>query len=152
MNRRGRRVAGPIDPRGDARGQSLVEFSLSLLVFLGILLVIFDVGRGIYMSNGVAEAAREIARTTSVHRGSTLGTSAQTIDSVATQQGLIPGLGTPTYTCVDISGATVTGTCAPGDFVKVSIAATWQPITGQVLLLGIVGPLTARSVSVVQVP
>ncbi len=71
---------------------------------------------------------------------------------MATQQGLIPGLGAPTYTCVDIAGATISGTCAPGDFVKVSIAATWQPIAGQILTFGIVGPLTARSTSVVQIP
>jgi len=146
------RADGRLAARGREDGQSIVEFSISLLVFLAMLLVIFDVGRGIYMSNGVAEAAREIARTTSVHRGATLGASAETAETVATQQGLIPGLGTPTYTCVDIAGATVSGTCAAGDYVKVSVAASWQPIAGQILLFGIVGPLTARSASVVQIP
>ncbi len=54
-------------------GQGLVEFAIVIPVFLVILMGVVDLGRGIYMYNGVAEAAREIARVTSVHPGSTLG-------------------------------------------------------------------------------
>ena len=52
-----------------SRGQSLVEFSLVVVPFVFIMMGIFDLGRGIYMMNGTAEAAREIARVTSVHSG-----------------------------------------------------------------------------------
>jgi Flp pilus assembly protein TadG len=54
------------------RGQALVEFSLILIPFLFLLMGVVDLGRGIATYNGVAEAAREIARTTSLHRGSPL--------------------------------------------------------------------------------
>ena len=39
-------------------GQALVEFSLALIPFLFMLMGVVDLGRGIYTSNGVAQAAR----------------------------------------------------------------------------------------------
>ena len=48
-------------------GQALVEFSLAIIVFLVILMGVFDLGRGIFVYNGVSQAAREIARATAVH-------------------------------------------------------------------------------------
>src|SRR3954452_2417577 len=81
------------------RGQALVEFSLVLIPFLLILMGIIDLGRGIYTSNGVAQAARELGRATSVHTCDTtkptctLGTSPETAAVRATQNGLVPGLG-----------------------------------------------------------
>jgi Flp pilus assembly protein TadG len=45
----------------------MVELALSLLVLLGLLLGILDLGRAIYMYNGVEQAEREIARVASVH-------------------------------------------------------------------------------------
>ena len=62
--------------RGRDRGQSLVEFSLVLIPFLLILMGIIDLGRGIYTYNGVAQAARELARVTSVHTCDTTRPSA----------------------------------------------------------------------------
>ena len=64
---------------------------------------------------------------------------------VATQSGLVPGLTVTSYTCVDLAGATVTGTCRPGDWVQVSVARptsspsfpSWPPS----------GPITLTSVS-----
>ena len=43
-------------PRLARRGQALVEFSLAIPVFLVMILGVFDLGRGIYMYNGLAEA------------------------------------------------------------------------------------------------
>jgi len=72
--------------RHEHRGQALVEFSLALIVFLVLLMGILDLGRGIYMFNGVSQAAREIARVTSVYPGgATLGTSTQTTTVVNTR-------------------------------------------------------------------
>ena len=80
-----------------SRGQSLVEFSLVVVPFVFIMMGIFDLGRGIYMMNGTAEAAREIARVTSVHSGCPLnavscdlGSSTETANVVATQRRLVP--------------------------------------------------------------
>lgn len=135
--------------RRHERGQSLVEFSLALIVFLMLLMGVFDFGRGIYMYNGVAQAARELARVTSVHPSGTLGGSAQTAAVLATQRALIPGLGTPTYTCVDIAGSVVTGTCLPDEgFVEVRIIAPYTPITP---LLGLVGTFDMQSTSTVAI-
>ena len=85
-------------------GQALVEFSLAIVIFLVLLMAIVDLGRGIYMFNGVSQAAREIARVASVHPGTTFGGPELTA-VVQTQKKLIPNLGNPTYSCVDIDGA-----------------------------------------------
>ncbi|HXG39460.1 MAG TPA: TadE family protein, partial [Candidatus Limnocylindrales bacterium] len=80
-------------------GQALVEFTVALVPFLLLLLAIVDVGRGIYVYNGVSQAAREIARVTIVHPYAAgcsvdceLGTSAEAEGVIATQRGLVPGL------------------------------------------------------------
>jgi Flp pilus assembly protein TadG len=132
-----------------ASGQALVEFSLAFLVFVTMLMGLVDLARGVYAFNGVSQAAREIARATSVHPGTTLGDSSQTAAVLATQRGLVPGLGTPTFACVDIDGSSVAGDCVPGDSVKVTISATYQPITPVVSFLGTV---TLQSSSSIEIP
>jgi len=135
--------------RSADRGQALVEFSLVLIVFLVLIMAVVDLGRGIYMYNGVSEAAREIARVTSVHPGSALGNSSQTAAVVATQQGLIPNLGTPTFSCVDIDNSLVSGPCKAGMRVKVTIAAPYHAVTP---LLGLAGTFNLSSASSIQIP
>jgi Flp pilus assembly protein TadG len=141
------------------RGQALVEFSLALIPFLLILMGIIDLGRGIYMSSGVTEAAREIARTTAVHpcAGSgtcTLGNSAETLATINTQKKLVPGLALPassiTFSCTDISDATVaTSTCTGGSFVKVTVSVPYSALTP---ILSMVAPTTLTSTAHVEVP
>lgn len=131
--------------RSERRGQALVEFSLTVLIFLVMLMGIFDLGRAIYMYNGVAEAAREIARVTSVHPGSTLGNSAETTAVVNTQKGLIPNLGNPTFACKDIDNSAVSGECLkPDHAVKVTISAVYTPVTP---ILSFIGNITLQSSS-----
>ncbi len=136
--------------RGDTRegGQALVEFSLSLIIFLVLIMAIFDLGRGIYMMNGVSEAAREVARVTSVYPGSTLGNSTQTTKVVNTQKGLIPNLKSPTFACVEIDDSAVAGTCRAGMRVKVTMVAPYTPVTP---ILGLVGTWNMSSTSSVQI-
>jgi Flp pilus assembly protein TadG len=118
-------------------GQALVEFSLTVGIFLIMLMGIFDLGRAIYMYNGVAEAAREIARVTSVHPGTTLGDSTETAAVVTTQKGLIPNLGNPTFACRNIDNTAYTGTCtAPDHSVRVTISAVYTPATPVLSFLG----------------
>jgi len=131
-----------------SRGQSLVEFSLVLIPFVFILMGIFDLGRGIYQMNGAAEAAREIARVTSVHSGCPLnstscdlGSSSQTAAVVATQQSLIPALSIDTstdITCVDISDTVKPDPdCEWGvDYVRVRVRSSFTPITPIVSMFG----------------
>ncbi len=131
-------------------GQSLVEFALAVTIFLVLLMSVVDLGRGIYLYNGVSEAAREIARVTSVHPGTTIGTSAQTASVVATQQSLVPGLSSPAIQCVDITGTPVTGNCIPGDWVEVTVTAPYAPVT-PLLSIGGFGRFTMQSMSTVQI-
>lgn len=129
-------------------GQALVEFSLAIIVFLVLLMGIFDLGRGIYMYNGVSQAAREIARVTSVHPGSTLGSSSETQAVIDTQQGLIPNLQDPTFECVDIDDSAVSGACLGGMRVKVTIVAPYSPVTPLLSLAGTWDMSSTSSVSI----
>ena len=134
-----------------SRGQAFVEFSLAIIIFLGMLMGIFDLGRAVFMYNGVSEAARHIARRTSVYPysgiGGTnfLGSSVETRDVIATQQGLVPGMqslseGAPDFECVDIAGNRSTNnTCGSGDtqdYVRVTVKAVYSPVTPLVGVLG----------------
>ena len=132
-------------PRRSDRGQAVAEFALTIGIFVFLLIGALDLGRGVYIFNGVAEAAREIARTTSIFPGgATLGSSGETATIVATQRGLVPGLGSPTYSCIDIAGATQTGTCTNGKWVRVTVSAPYHPATP---LLAIFGEMTFTSSS-----
>ena len=143
-------------------GQALVEFSLALIPFVFILLGIFDLGRGIYMNNGVSQAAREIARTTAVHpcntSSCTLGNSPETLAVIATQKGLIPGLGSPsssvTFACTTVSDVVVTGnqTCAGGHedlYIRVTVTVPFSVLTP---VLSMVAPSTLQATAHIQVP
>jgi Flp pilus assembly protein TadG len=139
---RASRVLGRL---GEA-GQSLVEFSLVLIPFMLLLMGVFDLGRGIYMYNGAAQAAREIARSASVDiwKGATVGNSSETQAVKATQKALVPGLKDSgiQISCVDVLDAPKT--CQPGTYVRVRISIPYTPVTP---LLGLVGPFNLVAVS-----
>jgi hypothetical protein len=136
------------------RGQALVEFSLTIVIFLVLLMAIVDLGRGIYMFNGVAQAAREVARVTSVHPGTGFGNSAETAAVVGTQKKLIPNLGNPTFACVDIDDSAVAlvgGKCPAslGYRVKVTFVAPYKPVTP---VMGLIGTWNMSSTSSTEIP
>jgi Flp pilus assembly protein TadG len=138
------------------RGQGLVEFSLTIIVFLVILMGVVDFGMAIYKFNGVSQAAREIARVTSVHPCAAPGAltcspggSSQTQAVINVQKNLVPGLATPTFTCIDHTGAAKTGACDfSQDSVQVEIEAPYKPITP---LLGLTGTWTMKGSSSAQI-
>jgi Flp pilus assembly protein TadG len=132
-------------PRSEA-GQALVEFSLAIILFVILLLAVFDFGRGIYMFNGVSEAAREIARATSVAPETVPQSSAAFQSALAVQRSIIPGISAVAPTCVDIAGSTTS--CDSGAYVKVTVTATYTPVS----LLGLTGPIVLTSSSSVQIP
>ena len=147
------------DPRRKARGQTLVEFSLVLIPFLYMMMGVLDLGRGIYTNNGLAQAAREIARTASVHQCSGPCTSsnwsAEIGATIATQKKLVPGITDTSIAigCVDITDTAQTidagGICPPGDFIKVTVGATFRLVTP---LLPVPNPMSLSSSAHIQVP
>jgi Flp pilus assembly protein TadG len=143
-------------PKARERGQGLVEFSLTIIVFLVILMGVVDFGMAIYKFNGVSQAAREIARVTSVHPCATPGAltcspggSSQTQAVINVQKNLVPGLTNPTFTCIDQAGATKPAACDfSKDSVQVEITAPYRPITP---LLGLTGTWTMKGSSSAQI-
>jgi Flp pilus assembly protein TadG len=136
--------------RDRRRGQALVEFSLAIVVFLVMLMGVFDFGAGIYQYNGLSQAAREIARRTSVHPNGVggFGQSTETQTAINTQRGLIPRMATPTIECVDVDGSSAGASCTSGEFVRVTVSAPYTPVS----LLGLAGTFDLSSTSSVQVP
>jgi Flp pilus assembly protein TadG len=131
--------------RRDQRGQALIEFTFAILVFMMAFIGLLDLAQGVFAFNGVSQAAREIARETSVHPGTgSLGASAESIAMVSNQRGLVPRLQTPVYQCVDIAGASVADACQAGDWVRVTATTVFQPALP---LLAMLGPFTLTSTS-----
>lgn len=136
------------------RGQALVEFALTVIIFLMLVMGVLDVGRGIFMYNGVSQAAREIARVTSVHPGTGLGTagwapSTEAQAVIDAQADLFLDLTLEDPTCVDIDGTAV-GACLPGTWVKITVRAPYTPVTPP--LVPLVGTHELSSTSSVQIP
>jgi hypothetical protein len=144
------------------RGQALVEFSIAVIPFLLLLMGVLDLGRGIYAMNATSEAAREIARVTSVHRCSNtpcsdLGTSSESQDTIATQRGLIPGLVFDSSTDIDCVDATDTvvadSACKPSSatdlYIRVHVRSTFTPVTP---LVAVFGTHTFESWSRIELP
>lgn len=125
--------------RQRSRGQGLIEFALGITVFLTLFIGLVDLARAAFLFNGVSDAAREIARVTSVHPGASLGTSAESTAAAAYERGLVPGLTVTSYSCIDLSGAAVTGTCRPGSWVRVSVRTSFSAILP---ILSAFGPFT----------
>jgi hypothetical protein len=118
-------------------GQALVEFAVGITVFLMLFIGMVDLARGVFMFNGVSQAAREIARETSVHPGDgAIGTSPESIAMYETQAGLVPGLQAPTYQCFDIAGVLQLDGCKPGDWVRVTSTTTFRPSLPLLTMLG----------------
>ncbi|MBD0324114.1 MAG: pilus assembly protein [Aldersonia sp.] len=126
-----------------------------LVPFLLLLLGLADMGRGVYTYNAVAQAAREIARVSSVHPYDLCcvpGTSAEAVQVKTTQKQLVPGLTDSgiLVECVDLSDVPITSRgCRGGDFIRVTVTAPFSPVTP---LLGQLGPFSLRSISHLQLP
>ena len=130
--------------RSRSRGQGLVEFALGIVIFMTVLIALVDLARAAFLFNGVSDAAREIARVTSVHPGASLGDSSETSAAVSHERVLVPGLSVTGYACIDIAGATVADGCQPGDWVKVSVRTSFTPILP---VLNAFGPITFNTAS-----
>jgi Flp pilus assembly protein TadG len=127
----------------DRRGQAVAEFALVLIPFLLLLFGVFDLGRGVYQFNTVAQAAREIARVTIVHPYTTcctLGSSSQAQAVIQIQKDLVPGLTDSgiSISCVDLADVAVAAaSCRPGDYVEVTVQVAWTPASPLLTVLGV---------------
>ena len=137
---------------GEPRGQALVEFAISITVFLMLLMAVFDFGRAIYTNNGLSEAAREVARTASVYQGDDSGWSAEAQATINTQKALVPGLTVPLWKCVSSTETTdsagTAGKCPSNTYIVVTARSSYTPIS----LLGFLGTINLEAKSRVQVP
>ena len=106
--------------RGDHRkGQAMVEFSLVFIVFLMLMLGIFELGRAVWIYTTVAHAARQGARYGMVHGNNGSPDNAALISHVAGQAIGIGGSVTVTPTW---EGAGLVGT-----FVRVQVDYPYVP-------------------------
>jgi hypothetical protein len=106
---------------------------------------LFDLARAAFLFNGVSDAARELARVTSIHPGTgALGSSTETAATLGTERALVPGLAVDSYACLDIAGTAVSGSCKPGSWVRVSVSTSFNPILP---LLSMFGPITFTTAS-----
>lgn len=110
-----------------------------------LLIALIDLARMAFLFNGVSDAAREIARVTSVHPGTSgLGSSDETTAAVTHERALVPGLTVTSYSCIDIAGSSVAVPCQSGDWVKVSVRTSFSPILP---VLAAFGPITFNTAS-----
>jgi len=135
-----------------SRGQALVEFALVFPIAVLVLLAVFDVGRAVFIYNGLTNAAREGARLAAVNQDEGLIEDRVT---TVTFGGAITNLGDPNFVRFHREGpnlATPTSNpvCPAGDIAVGCVAivnaeSDWTaitPVIGQ-----IIGPITftARS-------
>ena len=122
------------------RGQTLVEFALGITIFLSVFIGLFDLARAAFLFNGLSDAARELARVTSVHPGNpSLGSSTETTSRVSAERSLMPGFTVISYSCLDLDGTVITTECNPGYWVRVSVQSSFSPILP---MLAPFGPFT----------
>ncbi len=112
--------------RGE-QGQSLVEFSLSAIVFFVMVLGLIDVGRAVWNYNTLAQATREGTRYAIVH-GSLSADPAMTAD----QQDVIDQVeqfsGGLDLNQLNVTATWPDGSNEPGDRVTVESSYTYNPI------------------------
>jgi hypothetical protein len=121
--------------RGDRhagnRGQALVEFALTIPIFLFLIIALFDMGRAVFAYNTLTNAAREGARTAIVNQDKA------TIVQRAKQQTAIVELDDPSVSVgfFQMKPDGTADTSDPCDLVAVgclavvSFEATYRPIT-----------------------
>ena len=139
-------MTSPFGRRSDrrSRGQTLVEFSLVIGIFLVLILALFDFGRAVYGTSSLGNAARMGARTAIVNQS--VGAIRQRAADQAVALGLDPSavacsVGTPTSpptptgdsgVCVEFRTGDLSTTCSTprlGCVAVVTTKWTYIPIT-----------------------
>jgi Flp pilus assembly protein TadG len=117
------------------RGQSLVEFALTLPILLILLLGILDFGRAVAAYNSVSNAARSAARVAIVNQDvDAIEEAAEAESAFGPVTVVYDGNADPTQTCPDL-----------GCIVEVEVSYTYEPATP--VFGAIVGAITVTSAS-----
>ncbi len=122
------RIARGIRKTRSEVGQTLVEFTLVLPIFLILLFAIVDLGRAFYAWNQVSNAAREGARTGAV-QGDTATINSAVTSAMGGLTSTSPTL-TRTYTNVQ---------AAKGNTITVSLAYQFTYVTPLSAVLQLIG-------------
>lgn len=111
--------------RDRGRGQSLVEFALVFPLMMLLVFALLDIGRLVFASNSLSEAAREGARW-----GSVQARSANDIAGIeAYAVARVSGAGGATATATCIRPGVVVYQCAQNDTLEVRVQLQVQMIT-----------------------
>jgi Flp pilus assembly protein TadG len=138
-----------------SRGQTLAEFALTLPVFLLIVLALFDLGRAVFIYNGLTNAAREGARLAIVNQdknmvalraqdmafGTTITTTPSNLVNFFQAQPNSDNI-TANAPCDNSDG---THKIAVGCVAVVKADTTWRPITP--IIGNLVGTITFQAQS-----
>jgi hypothetical protein len=122
--------------RRSERGQSLVEFALTLPLLVLLMLGILDLGRAVAAYNSVSNAARSAARVAVVDQ------NADVVTQAAIEEAF--GLGLSTADIEFDANANDDDPCIL-QVCEVSVAVSYEYTAATPIIGGIVGPITVRS-------
>jgi Flp pilus assembly protein TadG len=129
----------------DDRGQALVEFSLVVVVFILLLMGIFDLGRAVFSYTSITNGAREGARLGVVNQDATqIRTRAVNAAAMADQSAAAV-----TVAVSKATSAPTANDCTPvvvGCTVSVTYTTSYRPVNP--LLAAVVGQITVTAHSV----
>jgi len=152
---------------GDRRGQGLVEFALVFPIIILILFAIFDLGRGVYAYNTIANAARVGARVAVVNQIPTTpggdcnqsrpienpGIPHWSVKTCAADSAISLGVQASDVTVQYVPPPSTTLTCSPalkvGCIARVTVTYTYTPSTP--VIGSLVGAITMSSTSEIPV-
>ena len=138
-----------------ASGQSLAEFALVIPIFLLIVMALFDIGRGVFIYNGLTNATREAARLAIVNQDKDLVAQRAQAMAFGTEITTTPAAlvnfyrAGPNTDNVEMNppcdNSDATHQIAVGCIAVVDAQATWQAVTP--IVGNLIGPinLEARS-------
>lgn len=151
----------------------MVEFTLTLLLFLTLVFGLFDFGRAAWAYNMVSEAARSGAREGIIAASSYTNPGsynlviqhgvAEIIPGAASVDSTQNGTSNTSFTTLFCTSSHRDGSCAspnpgtapcspgagntiPNDYVSVAVTGSYQPVVGKIL--GINAPISLRATSV----
>lgn len=133
-------------PSGFERGQALVEFALVIPILMLLVCGLVDLGRAVYVSNSLAEAARDGARYGSVQARAYSDSTRQAVADWIEQR--LTAVPDPEIS-VSCTPATPALGCTVNDILVVSVRSDLEMITP--IIGSFIGPLSLEGRSEVTV-
>ena len=131
----------------------MVEFALVLPVFLLIVMGLFDIGRAVFVYNGLTNAVREGARLAIVNQDKTLISQRAGAMAFGTQITTTPANLTTFYRALpnsdDVTSNPACNPIAVGCIAVVAADAQWTPATP--IIGNLIGPITLHARSELEI-